>query len=140
VASQSVYEDGAEEGVFVDKEDVHGAKGSFLFFKARYHESISDIQALIVRKRKTATLAPMRRDGIWQTCNLAACLTRPIAQPFTQPDEASGLHHTPIRLARVQIRNIQPYPPSLNYQIALNKPLIPHFAIIRLPPETDFNL
>jgi hypothetical protein len=125
VASQPVYEDGAEEGVFVDKEDEHGAKGSFFPFKTRYHESTSDIQALMVKKRRTATFAPMRRDvgwrwkptrdGIWQTCNPALCPTRLIPQSCTQPDEASGLHHTPIRLARVQIRNIQPYPPSLNH-------------------------
>jgi hypothetical protein len=66
VASQSVYEDGSEEGVFVDKEDEHGAKGSFFSSKTRYQESISDIQALIVRERRTATFAPMRRSVRWR--------------------------------------------------------------------------
>jgi hypothetical protein len=48
-------------------------------------------------------------------------------------------HHTPIRFTRVEVRNVQTNPLTINREIALNKPLIPNLAIIRLSPEADFD-
>lgn len=49
-------------------------------------------------------------------------------------------HHAAIGLARVEIRYTQSYPLSVDRHITLNKPFIPHLAIISLSPETDFDL
>jgi hypothetical protein len=49
-------------------------------------------------------------------------------------------HHAAILLAGVKIRDAQSYSLPVNGHVAFDKPLIPHLAIIRLSPETDFDL
>jgi hypothetical protein len=64
----------------------------------------------------------------------------PSLYPQVPTAYTSASHHTPIRLAGMQIRNTKAYPLPIDCHITLNKPLIPHLAIIRLSPKAYLDL